>query len=182
MRNAASLEIYAYWNELRQDRDAPFRSDIDPMQVRSVLPDLFMLKHEGGSELRFGLTGTRLYNLFQTELGGTDFHRIWHADVAGYASNIASGVMEHKLPVIFELQGKTIDGFEIQSMEMVLLPLADEKNSSYRLLGCIGCEPARSDFCFPIRPLTIKSSNLIHPFRPQKRATQTTVYAPAISK
>lgn len=182
MRNAASLEIYDYWNELRGSRDAPSRSDIDPMQVRSILPDLFMLKDEGGSVLRFGLTGTRLYNLFQRELGGSDFDCIWHVDVAGYACDIARGVMEHRLPVIFELQGKATDeGGVPTSMEMVLLPLNHE-HSSRRLLGCISCEPARGDFSRPLSPLAIVRSNLLHPFQPRKPDGPLANYAPTISK
>lgn len=83
MKNAKSLELYHYWNNLRGSRAAPLRNHVDPMAIRSILPDLFTLKNESsGSDPIFSLTGTRLYNLFQRELRGTAFTSLWKKDAA----------------------------------------------------------------------------------------------------
>ncbi|NTJ42424.1 PAS domain-containing protein [Agrobacterium larrymoorei] len=167
MKNAASFEIYAYWNRLRHNRSAPSRAEIDPGKIRSILPDLFILKANDAG-IAFGLTGTRLYNLFRAELRGSQFEDIWNDRVGGYANDIAKGVMTHQLPVIFEIEGETADGLELVALEMVLLPLAAEQSGQGSLLGCISCEPARNDFAQPLAALTITRSGLLEP--PKRRS------------
>lgn len=162
MKNATSLELYHYWNNLRGSRTAPLRNHVDPMAIRSILPDLFTLKNESSdSDPIFSLTGTRLYNLFQRELRGTAFASLWERDAAAFATKIVFGVQEHGLPVVFDIAGGYADDLPDISLEMLLLPLDEDDGGRRRIIGCLGSEPAISDFSRPLDHLRLMRSRLL---------------------
>lgn len=161
MKTNASLEIYSYWNDLRGNRAAPLRSEIDPSHIRHVLPDLFVLTDTGEDAPVFRLTGTRLYNLFGCELRDTAFSMIWQPDAAHYACRIAHGVMQHERPVIFDLWAESESGHAAQEFEMLLLPLEAEPHFPPRLLGALVSDPPLADFGQPFKPLALTRSQLL---------------------
>ena len=161
MKSAASIEIYAYWNALRGNRAAPLRNEIEPNRLRHLLPDLFILSE--GSDLSpvFRLTGTRLYNLFGRELRETPFSDLWNAETAQYASRIAHGVMQHELPVLFDIAANSINGYPATHFEMLLLPLKAEDHFPSRLLGALIPDRKVEEFSDPFQPLVLKKSRLL---------------------
>lgn len=162
MKNAKSLELYHYWNNLRGPRAAPLRNHVDPMAIRSILPDLFTLKNEhSGSDPIFSLTGTRLYNLFQRELRGTAFTSLWKKDAAAFPVKIVLGIQQHGLPVVFDIAGNDADGLVDIEFEMLLLPLDEDDGGRRRILGCLSSEPAINDFSRPLDHLTLMRSRLL---------------------
>ena len=64
MQNSAIGEILKSWNDLRQDRAAPLRSEFDPSALRHFLPHLFILSAQVPGRLTFALAGTRISELF----------------------------------------------------------------------------------------------------------------------
>lgn len=161
MRTNTSLDIYAYWDELRGERPAPARGEIDPSRIRHLLPDLFVLTDLGDEAPVFRLTGTRLYNLFGRELRDTPFTRIWQPDVADEARRIANGVLQHQRPVIFDIVSERVDDHAAQAFEMLLLPLEAEPHFPPRLLGALVGDPPLTDFGQPFKPLTLIRSRLL---------------------
>lgn len=161
MKTNASLDIFAYWDELRGDRVAPLRSEIDPAPIRHLLPDLFVLTETADAAPVFRLTGTRLYNLFGRELRDTPFSGIWQPDAAHDACRIANGVLEHQRPVVFDILSESVTGLAVRSFEMLLLPLAVEPYFPARLLGCLISEPPLGDFGQHFKPLALTRSRLL---------------------
>ncbi|MBN7808062.1 PAS domain-containing protein [Agrobacterium rosae] len=161
MKTNASLEIYSYWNEIRGDRPAPLRGEIDPSQIRHVLPDLFVLTDLGDDAPVFRLTGTRLYNLFCRELRDTPFSMMWQPEAAYEACRIANGVFQHERPVIFDLWSESVSGHTAQEFEMLLLPLEAETHFPSRLLGALVSDPPLADFGQPFKPLELTRSRLL---------------------
>ncbi|WP_082453398.1 PAS domain-containing protein [Rhizobium sp. Leaf262] len=161
MKTNASLEIYAYWDELRGERAAPLRSEIEPGHIRHVLPDLFVLTDVGDEAPIFRLTGTRLYNLFKRELSETPFSMIWRSGDAEDACRIANGVLLHERPVIFDIWAESASGHAAQEFEMLLLPLEAEPHFPPRLLGALISDPPLADFGQAFKPLTLIRSRLI---------------------
>lgn len=52
--------FFDYWNELRQDRAYPGKSEFDPMRVAAALPGIQIVERENGPvEFRYRLVGTR---------------------------------------------------------------------------------------------------------------------------
>lgn len=53
--------LYAYWKDKRGDRPLPARADIDPVEIKPLLPGLFMIEVlEGPRRFRYRLIGTEL--------------------------------------------------------------------------------------------------------------------------
>lgn len=161
MKTNASREIYSYWNDIRGDRPAPLRGEIDPSQIRQALPDLFVLTDLGDDVPVFRLTGTRLYNLFSRELRDTPFSEMWQPDAALEACRIAKGVLQHERPVIFDLYAESVSGHTSQEFEMLLLPLEAEAHFPSRLLGALVSDPPLADFGQPFQPLELIRSRLL---------------------
>src|SRR5262245_16401234 len=60
MIHPATQALYAYWNEVRGDRLAPRRLEIQPARIAEHLLDTFILERSGRSAFRFRLAGTRV--------------------------------------------------------------------------------------------------------------------------
>ncbi|MEQ9490700.1 MAG: PAS domain-containing protein [Alphaproteobacteria bacterium] len=57
--NDEGKSVFAYWNELRQDRPYPAKSEFDPSRVRKALPGMQIVeKVDPPVELRYRLVGT----------------------------------------------------------------------------------------------------------------------------
>ena len=161
MMSPANDEIYAYWNGLRGSRPAPQRSQFDPSELRHLLPDLFILNDEPGSSPCFRLTGTRLYNLFGRELRGTSLCELWTPQEADYASRIAKGVMQHELPVLFNLSAFAADAEPLGHYEMLLLPLRSDEIACDRILGALISERSFQPLAAPVSRFSLQRSRLL---------------------
>jgi hypothetical protein len=76
---AATIELYAYWNQLRGARSAPERNDIDPGAIRGVLADTFVLNFDARRGFPFRIAGSRANALFVKELRGFSFLDLWRS-------------------------------------------------------------------------------------------------------
>lgn len=162
MKNTASIEIYDYWDALRGGRAAPSRNEIEPTRLRHLLPDLFILSEGDNASPTFRLTGTRLYNLFGRELRDTPFSSIWDSKTAQDASRISQGVMQHELPVLFDISAERGNGYSAAHFEMLLLPLQTEEHFPSRLLGALIPDRKVDEFSDPLQPLMLTKSRMLH--------------------
>lgn len=162
MKNTASIEIYDYWDALRGGRAAPSRNEIEPTRLRHLLPDLFILSEGDNASPTFRLTGTRLYNLFGRELRDTPFSSIWDSKTAQDASRISQGVMQHELPVLFDISAERGNGYSAAHFEMLLLPLQTEEHFPSRLLGALIPDRKVDEFSDPLQPLILTKSRMLH--------------------
>src|SRR5262245_61985830 len=80
MKHAASLELFAHWQDRRGARMAPERAEIDPGAIRKALGDAFLLGQDGESDPAFRLAGTRVCALFTRELKGEAFIALWQPE------------------------------------------------------------------------------------------------------
>jgi hypothetical protein len=69
--------LYSYWNEIRAGRDAPQRLEIEPSRIAAILSETFMLERVDAGTYRFRLAGTRLCEMFGSELRGKNFLDKW---------------------------------------------------------------------------------------------------------
>jgi hypothetical protein len=95
MRHPATQALYAYWNELRGERPAPRRLEIQPARIADVLLDTFILERAERAAFRFRLAGTRVTKRFGLQLRSQDFLSSWgEGDRA---------LLEHHLTAIADL-------------------------------------------------------------------------------
>ncbi|WDZ78043.1 PAS domain-containing protein [Ensifer adhaerens] len=135
MRSETTTELFRYWNTIRGKRDLPRRDELEPGDIRALLPNLFILEHDRNG-ISFRLAGTHVCALFGLELRGRQFGMLWLNAQAAKTQRVAGQVMTHRVPVMLSAKGRTADGREVE-VEMLLLPLASTEGASDRILGAL---------------------------------------------
>ena len=150
MKHDSSREMFDYWNRRRGRRLVAARSDIDPMDIRDVLPDAFMLSVHFTDEIRFRLAGSRVCALFARELKGESFKSLWANASRDQVEAILTSVTDEHEALVAGVLGRTEDGAQVE-LELLLLPLAHHEQSRTRALGTIA--PLTHPHCLRQRPL-----------------------------
>ncbi|MGC1465198.1 MAG: PAS domain-containing protein [Pseudolabrys sp.] len=136
MKHPSTRALFAYWNERRGKRLAPEREDIDPVAIRQVLGDTFMLAADFVDEHRFRLAGTRVCALFCRELKGESFPGLWNeASHAGIVELLATMASE-TAGAVAGVTGYAANGARLD-LEMLVLPLAHRGHARIRALGTL---------------------------------------------
>lgn len=134
MKHKNTLELYDYWASKRAGRPAPSRTDIEPGDIRRLLPDVFICELTKDSKLTFRLAGTGLCNLFDRELKGSGFGELWLEDGIRNATRTGVAVASGPTPAILSLDGLSCRAGVIQA-EMLLLPVFGPTGEHDRLIG-----------------------------------------------
>ncbi|MGK6316799.1 PAS domain-containing protein [Neorhizobium sp. DT-125] len=136
MRNQASRRIFDYWTDLRGNRAAPLRTEIDPVALRHLLPHLFIAAVDSDGLPAFRLAGTRICDLFGREFRGAAFAEAWLEGDRPRAIEIVRSVIHYEQPALLEVGMSDGDGR--RDYEMLLLPVrAAEEAGSDRVLGAL---------------------------------------------
>ncbi|OCP01128.1 MULTISPECIES: PAS domain-containing protein [unclassified Ensifer] len=136
MRSNTTTELFRYWNTIRGKRELPRRDELEPSDIRTLLPNLFILERDRNAGISFRLAGTHVCALFGQELRGRQFGMLWFGTQAARTQRITNLVMTHRVPVMLSAKGRTADQREVD-VETLLLPLASNEGSSDRVLGAI---------------------------------------------
>jgi hypothetical protein len=128
--------LYTYWNGLRAGRIAPLRLEIDPSRIGSILPEIFLLEQVDAATYCYRLAGTRLCEIFGSELRGANMLDGWSAqDRATLAGALkrtcADGAATH---LVMEASA---DGTRRVELEAILLPLLHADNAMGRVIGAM---------------------------------------------
>lgn len=136
MKHKTSQTLYAYWNEVRGDRMAPRRFEIEPSQIGGLLPHTFILERSSSDAYRFRLAGTALCEAFGQEFRDTNFLDGWDED-----DRLS---LERLLNVVTTQGGVGVVNIEARpalrdatAFEIILLPLVHTRDSVDRILGAI---------------------------------------------
>ncbi|SMF69616.1 hypothetical protein SAMN02982989_3829 [Xaviernesmea oryzae] len=136
MRNEASRRIFDYWTDLRGNRAAPLRTEIDPAALRHLLPHLFIATIDTDGRPVFRLAGTRICDLFAREFRGAAFAEAWLEDDRRSPIGIVHDVIRHEQPALLDVG--ISDGDVRHDYEMLLLPVRSaEEAGSDRVLGAL---------------------------------------------
>ena len=77
MQQRTLQTLYGYWNEVRAGRLAPQRLEIEPSRIAGILSETFMLERIDAGSYQYRLAGTRLCEMFGSELRGRNFLDGW---------------------------------------------------------------------------------------------------------
>jgi hypothetical protein len=131
---AATMELHAYWDQLRGRRSAPERNALDPGAIRGVLADTFVLDFDASFGFPFRIAGSRANALFLKELRGMSFLDLWRdADREEVGAIVHSVADEAQAFLIGAEAGPP--GLDAVSIEVVLLPLRHHGLTHSRVLG-----------------------------------------------
>ncbi|MBU0582233.1 MAG: PAS domain-containing protein [Alphaproteobacteria bacterium] len=176
-----SVELFRYWNRLRNGRPAPTRTEIEPADIKTLLADTFILEKDTRGEAVFRLAGTRLCAVYGRELKGFSFPSLWREKDQRLVARLAHGVFETKSVVVIAFEGISRNG-RSNPFEMLILPL-DGGVANPRCLGVMSA--AAKPFWLgadPVEAADIESVRVIDPDREaQVVGSRQEIDVPALS-
>ncbi len=140
MRHDSTRALYSYWNELRGDRRAPRRLEIQPARLDRLLLDTFILERTGRSSFVFRLAGTRVSSWFGTDLRTRNFLAFWGEGDQAMLERHFTGIAEVGRVGVFTGEGSYPGpGREVATVpfELVVLPLMHTGHTIDRMLCLI---------------------------------------------
>ena len=136
MKQRTVQTLYAYWNELRAGRVAPTRLEIEPSRIGAILSETFMLERTDQATYRYRLAGTRLCEIFGSELRGSNMLDGWNeADRRALAHQLASTCEKGAVSLLTVEAGA--DHVHRVQLEVILLPLMHTDNTMGRVIGAM---------------------------------------------
>lgn len=163
MKQQQSIKLHAYWRELFADGNIPERSAIEPMAIRDILGDTFILEFEPSGNTVYRLAGTRLCAAYGGELKATSFTRMWAGKDDETIANILDSVGEENVMALIGCSAISKSGRGL-SLETLILPLLQEGEKHKRLLGIT--TPVSRPYWLgmdPISTLSLSSLRIIDP-------------------
>jgi hypothetical protein len=141
LSSSIGTELYAYWERKRGARRMPARADIDPADLKRILPNITLARIDRESRrVRYTLVGTRCVahaamdytNHYLDELDfGCDFDTDWHA--------VYGALCRERRPILGIVKTALKDGRSCDLAE-VLLPLSDDGET---VTHCIAIEDSK---------------------------------------
>jgi hypothetical protein len=135
MKQLTTRLLYDYWNDVRGERLAPTRFEIEPSRMSVVLSETFILERTGAETFPFRLAGTRICDQFGRELRGSDFLSLAGSDYRAIVRALGA-VTKSGAALLLEIEGETDDN-RIAKFEVLVLPLLHPENEVTRYLGTI---------------------------------------------
>lgn len=161
MHTKTCLDIHTYWDRIRGAEAGPLRSDIQPGDVRHILPELFILELDEAGNPVFRLAGTRICTFFGRELRSWEFSSLWAPGDAAAAKRIARTAMQDRKPILLPVSGVNRYQDEVM-LEMVLLPIRSAGQRFDRLLGALSpVTPLRWSLDYALQELKIERCGAI---------------------
>ena len=94
------MTLYSYWLSKRGDRAMPARADIQPGEIRALLPDVLLVDViEGGKDFRYRLVGTELERHFGRGVTGRLLSELISDPYLDYMRSLYLSVVIERVPV-----------------------------------------------------------------------------------
>lgn len=135
MKQPTTRMVYDYWNDLRGQRTAPTRFEIEPTQLAPVLSETFILEQTEDGAFPFRLAGTRICELVGRELRGEDFTALVAEDRRVLVKAM-DAVTRSGAALVAEIDAASADG-RVASFEAIVLPLLHPDDVVTRYLGAL---------------------------------------------
>ena len=134
MKHANSRAIVNYWQALRGRANAPMQRDLRPADIKTALPQLFVLQRFDADHFVFRLAGTGYCSLFGREFRMQNILSIAQGPQRRYLGLMLDRVLDLPCMGIADVRIETLSGLHAE-MEYIFLPLADADGRINRLLG-----------------------------------------------
>ena len=136
MKHKNSHLLVGYWSRLRNGRDAPDQTDIDPRAIKRMLPSFFIVEATDASQPTYRLAGTGLCERFGFELRGSSFFAQWEAQSVLALSSLMKQALKLKQPICLSSIGATSDNGMVE-LETILAPVTFGSSEPTRFVGMV---------------------------------------------
>lgn len=134
MFHSNTEKLIATWRDHRDGRRLPARSDLSPIDLGPLLPQVFMLGREGDGEEVFRLSGGLMSDLHGRDLRGASFYALWSKlDRPQIAAALAKS-RSQATPVVITVEAVSDRGESI-GIELCLAPLTGPSGEADRTIG-----------------------------------------------
>lgn len=171
-RHSSTRDLYLYWDEKRKGERCLNREDLEPSEIRHILPDIFILDVDDIDGAQFRIAGSRVCAVTCRELQGQKFAKDWEGEAhdkifAGIQAICNSGAI-----CIVTFYG-IVAGDHRQEFEMVLLPM--RSNGSTRINRVVGAMAAmETPYWLGMKPLIARDIQNVRVLWPTTNAPQMT--------
>jgi hypothetical protein len=164
MKTKTSQKLFAYWNEVRGDRSAPRRFEIEPSRLSGILAETFLLERQDAANFPFRLAGTEICRRFGTELRGTNFIVGWQPDEQALLVERFAAIPDKAACGRFEIEAETADGRAVALFEAIVLPLTHTRGQIDRFVGALSVLDIDAGITDELlRPTRLVAAELIEP-------------------
>lgn len=131
----ALKSLYVYWQELRQGRRAPARSEIDLLRIKSILPNIILLDvEEDPRRYNFRLMGTRIVSWYGGDLTGRYIDEVDFGGEPMFTFTILDQMVDKVVPAHMTGEYVKHDGRHIR-YERLFLPMSSDGTHIDKILG-----------------------------------------------
>jgi hypothetical protein len=132
-----SRALFRHWEAIRAERACPKRDEIDLRQIVDVVPDLIIIeKNLAKSGWYYRLAGTRICELFQTEMTGKDALAGWTPLERDVVSRSLEVTLTRLQPCLVRMRFISEIG-TIVAAEMIGLPIRATESGDVQIIGGI---------------------------------------------
>ncbi len=137
MRFPSISVVRAYWEALRNGRDVPHRSEIDPRGIKAALEHTFILERIAPRVARFRLSGKHLNDLIGYEVRGMPLTSFFTPAARGEVEAILARVFDGPETAELTLAADSPTGRTLAEGRLLLLPMKSDLGDISRALGCL---------------------------------------------
>lgn len=167
MKHKNSHLLVGYWSRLREGGDVPDQTDIDPRDIKRLLPYVFILDAEDPARPIYRLAGTALCERFGFELKGTGFLTHWEARSSSAVVSLLTQSLKTNQPVCLTSIGASADCGMVE-LETILAPIKFGSRGATRFVGMIQVLSDASQLCGrPIAFQRLAASQLVREGEPR---------------
>jgi hypothetical protein len=131
----AHEELFAYWASRRKGAKLPGRRDLDPAEVKRLLPTLSLIDvAREPMDFRIRLAGTGLYDVYGREITGRALSEVYNSAAADYWRVELQKVVEAGRPAV-GVHSLAWRGASHLSILWLRLPLATDGGRVDMILG-----------------------------------------------
>ena len=134
MKHKNSHLLVGYWSRLRNGRDVPDQTDIDPRAIKRMLSHVFILDAIAPGRPVYRLAGTGLCERFGMELKGTGFLGHWESQSGIALGSLLKQALKARQPVCLSSIGATADCGMVE-LETILAPISFNGGEPARFVG-----------------------------------------------
>ena len=134
MKHKNSHLLVGYWSRLRNGRDVPDQTDIDPRAIKRMLSHVFILDVINPARPVYRLAGTGLCERFGMELKGTGFLAHWEGQSGLALNSLLKQALKTCQPVCLSSIGATADCGMVE-LETILAPISFDGGEPVRFVG-----------------------------------------------